>query len=142
MTEIRRAVPEDLDALRGIQAETLAEPWPELLETAVEGSLPLFVATESQPIGYAVLVPGPEAAVYMPELAVRPGRQDSGIGSRLVNRVVAFLEAQDYETLSVTVRAIDDRARRFYEMNGFEQRERLEDYFDSGDGFVFARPIG
>lgn len=142
MTRIRHAIPADLDALRTIQRSALAEPWPELLETAVEGPLPLLVALEHRPVGYAALVLGPEQTAYMPELAVSPDRQEEGIGSELVTAVVEFLDRKGYRRLRVTVRAADDRARRFYESHDFERHGRLDDHFESGDALTLLRRIG
>lgn len=141
MIQVRRATPADLDVLRTIQTSALAEPWPELLETAVRGPLPLFVAVEHRPVGYAALVPGPDRTAYMPELAVSPERQGEGIGSQLVAAVVRFLEQEGYTRLRVTVRAVDNRARQFYERCGFERHGRLDDHFESGDGLVFLRRV-
>lgn len=55
---IREARPDDLPALRAIQAVALAEPWPELLAVAVDGPPPLLVDADPNPVGYALAVAG------------------------------------------------------------------------------------
>jgi len=136
---VRRGRPVDLPRLRAIQAAALAEPWPELLVTAAEGSLPLFVAAAERPVGYAIAV-APGGTAYLPELAVAPSRQGEGSGSALLDAVCGAV-ATDHGQLRLTVRSVDDRARRFYEKRGFEVCDRVHDHFESGDGLVLARPL-
>jgi ribosomal protein S18 acetylase RimI-like enzyme len=35
----------------------------------------------------------------------------------------------------------NERARRFYSHHGFEQVDRLADYFESGDALVLAKKV-
>jgi len=139
MPTIRPARPADRDALRAIQREAIAEPWPALLETALDGPPPLYVVEDGTPTGYAIVVPG-DSVAYIPELAVHPDRQGESLGSQLL---AALPEAfDDRDELRVTVRAVDSRARSFYERHGFERVERVPDHFDAGDGIVLRRPLG
>lgn len=141
MIEIRQGPPTQRAPIQAIQAATLAEPCPELLETAMHGSLPLFVAVGDRPVGYTFLVLGTDDTGYMPELAVRPEKQGEGIGSRLLSTAVQFLERNDYDQLRVTVRAVDERTLEFYDGHGFDRVERLPDHFQSGDALLLASPI-
>lgn len=136
---VRRGRPADLPRLRAIQSAALAEPWPEILAAAGEGPLPLFVAVDERPVGYAVVV-APGGAAYLPELAVAPDRQNEGHGSALLDAACAAVAA-DHDQLRLTVRAVDDRARRFYENRGFERRDRIPGHFESGDGLVLVRSL-
>lgn len=69
MIPIREARPGDLPKLRVIQAATLAEPWPALLELGVDGPPILLVATDPDagPVGYALAVVGKGA--HAPEVS-------------------------------------------------------------------------
>jgi len=136
---VRRGRPSDLPRLRAVQAAALAEPWPDLLATAADGPLPLFVAVDERPVGYAILV-APGGTAYLPELAVAPRRQGEGFGSALLD-AVCEAAAPDHDQLRLTVRSVDDRARRFYEERGFEVCDRAPDHFESGDGLVLVRPL-
>lgn len=136
---VRRGRPADLPRLRAIQSAALAEPWPEILAAAGEGPLPLFVAVDERPVGYAVVV-APGGAAYLPELAVAPDRQNEGHGSALLDAACAAVAA-DHDQLRLTVRAVDVRARRFYENRGFERRDRIPGHFESGDGLVLVRSL-
>jgi ribosomal-protein-alanine N-acetyltransferase len=134
---VREGRPADLSHLLAIQSATLAEPWPELLETAVAGPPPLFVVTDPAPVGYAAVVPGGESVAYVPELAVDPDHQRAGHGSRLLDRLREQYVAAGGQ-LRLVVRVNDRGARSFYADHGFETVERLDGYFEGCDGLVLA----
>jgi ribosomal-protein-alanine N-acetyltransferase len=140
MTEVRDGRPADLPRLRAIQS-ALAEPWPELLETATEGPPALYVITDGQPVGYAIVVGEGGGVAYLPEFAVHPEQQGEGYGSRLMAWLCERL-AGEYDELRLTVEASDERARGFYRSHGFETVERLAENFESGDGLLLARSLG
>jgi ribosomal-protein-alanine N-acetyltransferase len=140
MVDVRPATAEDLPRLRAIQRAALAEPWPELLDTAVAGPLPVLVAVEDGPLGYAVVVAG-AGQVYVPEIAVDPERQREGIGSTLIEALCDRLRSEGYDAVRLTVREVDEDARAFYREHGFEVVDRVPDHFESGDGLVLARSL-
>jgi ribosomal-protein-alanine N-acetyltransferase len=139
MSRIRPVEPGDGPAVREIQSRVIAEPWPALLETALDGPLSLFVLDDGGPIGYAIVVPGADGVVYVPELAVHPDRQREGHGSRLLSALCGRFA--DHEEMRLTVRETDQGARRFYERHGFARIDRVEDHFESGDGLLLSRPL-
>lgn len=143
MVEIRPGRPEDGTRLRKIQAATIAQPWPELLDAALVGPPPLHVAVDGTetPVGYAIVVPGSGSVAYVPELAIAPQRQGEGVGSALLDAVCDSLREDGYEELRLTVREIDDGARAFYRDNGFEKLDHLPDHFENCDGFLLGRPF-
>jgi ribosomal protein S18 acetylase RimI-like enzyme len=49
--------------------------------------------------------------------------------------------AEEFEEIRLTVEEHDERARGFYCAHGFEQIDRLEDHFESGDGLLLARSL-
>lgn len=140
MVDIRPADPADLDRLRAIQTAALAEPWPELLDAAIEGPLPVLVAVDDRPIGYAVVVAG-DSQVYVPELAVAPARQREGHGSALLEALCSKLREAGHDAVRLTVQAADDEARSFYREHDFAVVDRVEDHFESGDGLVLERQL-
>lgn len=139
MRTVRRGRPDDLARLRTIQARTLAEPWPALLETAVEGQPPVYVVVTDRPVGYAIALTDGERVVYVPEIAVHPDHQGEGHGTALLAHLADTYA--EFEEVRLTVAADDDRARTFYEENGFEQIDRLADNFESGDGLLLAKDL-
>lgn len=138
MTTIRPGRPADEASLRQIQQRTLAEPWPELLDAALTGPPPLFVLDDGAAIGYAIVIAEGSQA-YVPELAVHPDRQGEGHGSSLLSAL--FDEFDDHAELRLTVRAVDERAQQFYDDHGFEQIDRIDGHFESGDGLLLARSL-
>jgi len=137
---VRRGRPADHDRLQEIQRAALAEPWPELLATAIEGPPPLYVVTDGEPVGYSVVVGG-GAVAELPEIAVHPARQREGHGSALLTAACRRLADDGTEALRLTVRAADDGARAFYAAHGFETIDRLPDHYRSGDGLVLERSL-
>lgn len=140
MVEIREGRPADRDRLKQIQAEVLAESWPELLESALSGLPPLYVVGR-EPMGYAIVIPGTGDAAYLPELAIAPEHQGEGYGSALLERIAAELQEAEYEELRLTVRADDTTVREFYRDHGFEQLERLPDHFEECDGLLLKQDL-
>jgi ribosomal-protein-alanine N-acetyltransferase len=140
MVDVRPATADDRPRLRTIQRAALAEPWPELLETAIEGPLPVLVVAEDEPLGYAIAVEG-AGQIYVPELAVDPDHQREGHGSALVEALCDRLGASGYDAVRLTVRAVDEDARAFYREQGFEVVDRVADHFESGDGLVMERSL-
>jgi len=138
MTTVRPGRPADGPALRRIQTQTLAEPWPDLLDAALAGPPPLFVRDDGRPVGYVIVVPA-AASAYVPELAVRPDRQGEGHGSALLDRVLRAVP--DRDEIRLTVRVVDEGAQAFYRTHGFEQVDRIPGHFESGDGLRFARSL-
>jgi ribosomal-protein-alanine N-acetyltransferase len=129
------------DRLREIQQAALPEPWPELLDAALNGFPPLFVASENRPVGYAIVMPGPEETAYLSELAVDPDNRRNGYGSKLLEAVSQAQRQDGCERLVLTVRAVDDGAREFYKRHGFEQEVRLDDEYETGAGLLLVRDL-
>lgn len=135
---VREGTPRDLPRLREIQTGALAEPWPDLLEAAVSGPLGLRVLDDDGPVGYAIVVGAATDTAYVPEFAVHPDAQGEGYGSRLMDTLKDRLAREGYASIRLTVRVTDERARAFYRDHGFERVDRLDDHFESGDGFAMT----
>jgi ribosomal-protein-alanine N-acetyltransferase len=158
MTRVRHARAADLASLRAIQSTTLAESWPDLLELGVHGEPTLLVAEPDRPlgeggrppvgagirdpVGYALAVTDEDGATgYLVELAVAPDFQGEGHGSELLATLVELYRTKGIDRLRVTVREVDEGARAFYRSHGFEQRSRLPDHYEDGDGFLLVREL-
>lgn len=141
MPTIRHGRQADLELLQRLQQQVLAEPWPALLETAVQGLPPLFVIESDELLGYVVCISGDDEVAYVPELVVRSDRQGEGHGSRLLDFLIDRLTEQGFSELRLTVRVVDDSARAFYDAHGFEEIERLDDQFEQCDGLLLARDL-
>jgi|APHM01.1.fsa_nt_gi Acetyltransferases len=141
MVEITRTTTVDGERLREIQQTALAEPWAELLDCALGGFPPLYVATDGCPVGYAIVMPGPEETAYLPELAVAPDEHRQGYGSRLLEYLCQDQREDGYDRLALTVRVVDGEAREFYDSHGFMLGEQLQDEYDGGDGLLLLKEL-
>lgn len=134
MVRIREARPADASTINAIQRETLAAPWPELVDMALStSSLPdlawcLIADMEGVPVGYALGIDGDQC--YLAEIAVDPDHRRNGYASALIETVI---DRTDCEELWLTARVGDTDARAFYEHHGFEMIERLPGHFEPGD---------
>ena len=139
---IRPARPTDESRLRAIQSAALDDPWPELLDVAVEGAPQVLVADEGKgPIAYTLTVPDHPVA-YVAELAVAPGLQGQGYGSELFETLLDDLREEEFEEVRLTARADDDRVRSFYDGFGFDVEADLPDHYDDGGaGVLLVRAL-
>jgi len=156
---IRSATRADLPAIRAIQQTSLAEPWDDLPEAAVEGPPVALVTTsetrgppntttaghdagspDDRPIGYAIAIPEAEEA-YVAEFAVAPRHRGRGTGSRLMTELLARLAAEDFESIRLTVRVGDRRARSFYDSHGFRARSLVPNHYADADALVLGREL-
>jgi len=139
---IRPAIPADEPRLRAIQSAALDDPWPELLDVAVDGAPRVLVADEGEgPLGYVLTVPDHPVA-YVAEIAVAPGSQGAGHGSRLLDALLGRLRSEGFDTVRLTARVDDDRARSFYDGFEFVVVDELPGHYsDGGDGVLLAREL-
>jgi len=137
---IREARPGDETRLRTIQAQALDEPWPGLLEVAIDGAPEVLVVDDGEPIAYALVVPDHPVA-YVAEFAVAPARQRQGHGSRLMAALLSRLGTAGFGTVRLTARADDDGVRAFYDRFGFAVADRLPDHYEDGDGVLLCRSL-
>ena len=133
---IREGEPADWPQLRRIQAATLSDPWPELLELALGEPSLVLVLERTDLIGYALVVPDGKRA-YLAEFAITPGQQGQGHGTTLMEALLDRLERDGVETIRLTARADDEHVHAFYETQGFRIIDRVPDQYDSGDGLLF-----
>lgn len=131
----------DCARLRAIQAAALDEPWPELLDVAIDGA-PLVLVADlgAGPIAYALVVPDRPVA-YLAELAVAPPAQGQGHGTRLLTALLDRVRADGFETVRLTARADDERVRSFYDTFEFTVADHLPDHYDDGDGVLLVRSL-
>lgn len=145
---IREGHPEDLAALKAIQSSALSEPWPELLELAVDGPQTLLVsidettgdARRDTPIAYALAIAADDVA-YLAEIAVTPSAQGEGRGSALLGALIERFRDSSVTEIRLTARADDESVHAFYEDFDFEARQRIEEHYADGDGILFVRDL-
>jgi ribosomal-protein-alanine N-acetyltransferase len=136
---IRRACPADAAALARLQSH-LREPSPGLLDGALSGAdlapARALVATADGPVGYLLAVPG-DGTTYVAELVVDPDHRREGVATALLSRCAA-----DADRLTVTVAPDNEAARALYRRCGFEEVQRLPDFFAAGAAVLYRRSDG
>jgi ribosomal protein S18 acetylase RimI-like enzyme len=93
----------------------------------VSGAATLVAAMPSGPVlGFIHVEPGPdpvtaEPAGYVSMLAVVPEAEGHGIARQLMAAAEEWARAQGYRCLSLDVFASNERARRFYDLLGYDE---------------------
>ena len=88
---------------------------------------------------------GPEKNVWLAWFAVDPDCQGQGLGRRLLTEIEKLAVKMGFGKLLVETYEHADfqKARRFYERNGFEQAGRIDGYLSDGSAMiVYAKRIG
>jgi ribosomal protein S18 acetylase RimI-like enzyme len=97
------------------------------LGTPLPGAATLVAAMPSGPVlGFIHVEPGPdpvtaEPAGYVSMLAVVPEAEGQGIARQLMAAAEEWARAQGYRCLSLDVFASNERARRFYNLLGYDE---------------------
>ena len=87
---------------------------------------------------------GPEKNVWLAWFAVDPNVQGQGLGRTLLEEIESLARQKGFAKLLVETyeHADFDKARRFYERNGFERAGKVEDYLPDGSAMiVYAKRI-
>lgn len=133
---IRQAERTDLLSVYRIEQASFAQPWP---FTAFEGYLGeegFLVAAEDSVVGYIVadLVPTHGRNLgHIKDLAVYESHRGEGVGTQLLNRGLAVLDAQGAHSVKLEVREGNTGARRLYRQHGFEHRRTIPGYYSDGE---------
>lgn len=91
--------------------------------------------------GYAIVVGTQGPYPFLWELAVNPRFRRQGVGSRLIDEVMAWVAAENDYGLELTVNANNAGAIALYERKEFKTVRRLKNYYFSGDGLLMRREI-
>jgi ribosomal-protein-alanine N-acetyltransferase len=112
--------------------------WTELGQTQTRHYL---VARDGdEVVGYAGYCDYPDEG-FVQTLAVTPGRQREGIGTLLLDALLAHAATLPHKPLSLEVRADNEPAQRLYEQRGFRRAGLRRGYYPGGvDALVLTRP--
>jgi [ribosomal protein S18]-alanine N-acetyltransferase len=137
VTAVRRALPEDADAVALSELENLgADAWSaNLVSEGVRGQLPMIhylVAEDaSLVVGHAVASVAGEV-VELQRIAVAAAYRRTGVASALLDAVVAVAVGAGAERLLLEVREDNPGAQGFYAARGFSEVGRRERYYRDG----------
>jgi GNAT superfamily N-acetyltransferase/catechol 2,3-dioxygenase-like lactoylglutathione lyase family enzyme len=114
----------------------LADDSPEQVERYRDLGRVLVARDGLAVIGHLQLIPGERAdEAEVKSLAVREGRQGSGIGRSLMNRAIAICREENRSALLVATAAADTGVLRFYQRFGFRFLRVERDVFTSEAGY-------
>lgn len=136
---IREARRDELVDLLRIQRQALSDPNPGLLRYAVtHGPLVLVSTARTDPVGYALAVPGDDGA-YLAELAVAAPYRRDGRGTAMIDALAEHLRRGGGTAITLTVHPDNDGAQEFYRSLGFVETRRVEEFYENGDAGVTMR---
>lgn len=143
---VRTARPADLPAMVRIERTSFPIPWSEGAFRTVmrRPDARLIVADRAgEVVGYAAAWFAADEA-ELGDLAVHPDRRRQGVGTRLVEAVVAEARRREARHLFLQVRESNRGAIRLYRGSGFRKVGRRPRYYRSPteDALVLLRPVG
>ena len=147
--KIRPTKSQDISALKHVIDETGLFP-SEMLEDMLSGFLSgghedIWLSCEDQNeiIGFCYAIPEPltDGTWNMLAIAVHPGRQAKGAGTKIVVELETRLRAQGRRILIVDTssKAEFAQTRDFYLKNGYTEEARIRDFWAAGDDKVVFR---
>jgi ribosomal protein S18 acetylase RimI-like enzyme len=165
---IRRARPDDADAIRRVARESWRAAYDDILDAeTIERKLDQWYDVEGLAdsidradgvflvadggatggddavVGFVQASPAPEAdagtTYVLARIYLRPERRSEGTGTRLLDQAIGAIRERGAETLRLGVFADNDAAVGFYEARGFERvREKTSEL---GEEYVYVRTV-
>lgn len=132
--EVRHATPADIETVAAIEAESFANPWhPHTFRSLIRQDRVVILVAEvpgGGVVGYTVLWSVLDEG-ELANLAVRIPFQGRGLGSALLDRVLAEAKARAIRTVFLEVRMSNERAYDLYRSRGFKQVGVREAYYQN-----------
>jgi ribosomal-protein-alanine N-acetyltransferase len=133
----------DLDQVSEIERAIFPNPWRRsffLSDINRPQGLSVVAEDEGIILGYAVAWGTEET--HLANLAVSEEERGNGIGSRLLDEVVAFARRSRAESIYLEVRASNAVARKFYSERGFVPTYLRKGYYENGeDAVIMEREV-
>lgn len=137
---IREMKEDDLPQVLALQRSLAFQNWNEKQFAAeIKAAYALCVVYEEPDkagiVGYAVFhLLGPDSELL--SIAVNSARQRTGIGKMLLEAGLGKLDFTSGDKMFLEVREGNDKARRFYERNGFTEYSRRDRYYSDGENAI------
>ena len=130
---LRPMTEEDVDQVASIELEAFATPWKaEAFRSLINRDNVVTLVlelSEGEILGYAVLWCVLEQG-ELANLAIRETHRGQGLGSRLLDEVLAVARSKAVQSLYLEVRASNHRAAALYAQRGFVEIGRRKGYYD------------
>ena len=139
---VREMKEDDLPQVLALQRSLAFQDWNEKQFAAeIKAGYALCVVYEgagtsgNEILGYAVFhLLGPDSELL--SIAVNSARQRTGIGKMLLEAGLGKLDFTSGDKMFLEVREGNDKARRFYERNGFTEYGRRDRYYSDGENAI------
>ena len=139
---IREMKEDDLPQVLALQRSLAFQDWNEKQFAAeIKAAYALCVVYEgsgtsgNEILGYAIFhLLGPDSELL--SIAVNSARQRMGIGKMLLEAGLGKLDFTSGDKMFLEVREGNDKARRFYERNGFTEYSRRDRYYSDGENAI------
>lgn len=138
---IREAQEKDILEIVAIEDLSFPVPWPDFLFRSNLGN-PGFIVYEDKKkiIGYAILGTFTNNA-HLLSIAVHPTQRKHGIGSLLLQKCISIARYYGYKSMTLEVREKNLDGQRFYQANGFKEKESVEGYYLDDNAMRMQRKI-
>jgi ribosomal-protein-alanine N-acetyltransferase len=140
---VRQAERADLLAVHRIEQASFPQPWPFEVFEQYLGEPGFLVAEDEAVVGYVVADSVPnhgQPLGHIKDIAVREGCRGEGVGSTLLQRALAVLEARGVASVKLEVRATNEGAQKLYGDFDFVHRRTVPRYYSDGeDALVLVR---
>ena len=136
--EIRAMTPSDVPAVSELEQLVYPEPWSEKVfndELAQPSRVYLLALEDGEVIGYAGLMVVFEDA-HITTMSVAPAARGSGVGQRMMMKLVDAAIAAEAEHLTLEVRMSNDPAQALYRKFGFAPVGVRKDYYLNEDALI------
>lgn len=140
---IRKMEISDIPAVLAIQEELQFQEWNEKqFSSEIKASYAYCIVYESdniqQILGYAIFhMLGPDSELL--SIATSGSHQGKGIGQKLLDAGFSQLDFANGDCCFLEVRQGNEKARRFYEKNGFKAYSTRKKYYTDGEDAVLYK---
>ena len=133
---IRDWLTADNSAIAKIERESFSDPWTEdmLEQSFLSPAFRGFVEDEGGVKGYVGIICAGDAEIAL--IAVDPSFRKQGIGTRLLDRAVAFARESGCENLFLEVRKSNEPAKALYLGFGFRAIAVRPRYYSDGEDAI------
>ncbi|MCC7495250.1 MAG: ribosomal protein S18-alanine N-acetyltransferase [Fimbriimonadaceae bacterium] len=133
LLQVARAVADDVEGILLVERHCFGRTWTrQQYLTEIAGSphtYPAVARLDGRVVGFGSVTCIGEQA-YIPTLGVLATHRQCGIGSRLLQALLAVARRMGAREVVLEVRVCNAAARRLYEQHGFEQVAIRRDYYE------------
>ncbi|QLC50967.1 ribosomal protein S18-alanine N-acetyltransferase [Methanolobus zinderi] len=138
---IRRALIDDIPKIVQVEKACFSVPWPDFLFKAHLHN-PGFVVYEKEKnlIGYAIIGDA-DGKAHLQNIAVHPDSRRQGIGTELLEWCMDLVRLYGYREIVLEVREKNTGSQLFYKKKGFEERGKVQDYYENDNAIIMGRKL-